>query len=70
MVCEAWKLTIHAPDPQQAVTVAPVGMAFVSQLPGSLSLKIDSQTQEAAKLGLYLMLLYQISDIDYASKYP
>jgi hypothetical protein len=45
-------------------------MAFIFQLPGSLSLKIDSQTQEAAKLGLYLMLLYQISDIDYASKYP
>jgi len=69
MVEDTWKLAIEAQDSQRALAGAPVGMSSVCQLPGSPSLKIDLQTLEAVRLELWLMLPYQISDIDYTSKY-
>jgi len=69
MVAEAWKLALEAQDRQRALAGAPVGPPSLCQLPGSPSLKIDPQTPEAVSLGFCLMLLYQISDIDYAPKY-
>jgi len=69
MVEEAWKLAIDAQDRQRALAGAPVGTPSVCQLPGGPSLKIDPQTREAASLGFWSMLLYQILDIDYAPKY-
>jgi len=69
MVEEAWKLVIDAQDHQQALAGAPGGTPSVCQFPSSPSLKIDLQTQEAVSIGFCLMLVYQISDIDYTPKY-
>jgi len=69
MVNEAWKLAIEAQDCQRALAGAPVGTPSVCQLPGGPSLKIDPQTREAVSLQFCSMLLYQMSDIDYAPKY-
>jgi len=66
---EAWKLAIEAQDRQQALAGASVGTPSECQLPSGPCLKIDPQTREAVSLGFCLMLLYQISDIDYAPKY-
>jgi len=66
---EASKLAIEAEDRQGALAGAPGDMPSVCRLPGGPSLKIDPQTREAVGLGLCLMLLYQISDIDYVPQY-
>ena len=65
-VGEASKLAIEAQDGQWALAGAPVAMPSVCQLPSGPSLKIDPQTREAVSLKFCLMLLYHISDIDYA----
>jgi len=69
MVEEPWKLAIEALDRQLAFAGTSVSMPSVCQLPSGLSFKIDAQTWEAVSLRFCLMLLYQISDIDYAPKY-
>jgi len=65
MVEEAWKLAIEDQDYQQALAGAPVDTPSVCQLPSGPSLKMDPQTWEAVCLRFWLMLLYQVSDIDY-----
>jgi len=69
MVEEAWRLAIEAQDCQRTLAGASVDTPSVYQLPSGLSLKIDLQTQEAVSHGFCLMLLYQISDINYTPKY-
>jgi len=66
MVEQACRLDIEAQDCPWALAGIPVGMPSVCQLPSGPSLKMDLQTQEAVSLGFCLMLLDQISDIDYA----
>jgi len=69
MVEEAWRLTIEDKDCQRALAGAPAGTLSVCQLPSGPSLIIDPQTREAVSVGLSLMLLYQIYDIDYMPNY-
>jgi hypothetical protein len=69
MVEEAWKFTIEAQDRLWALAGASVDTPSVCQLPGGPSLKLDPQPRETVSLKFGLMLLYQISDIDYAQKY-
>jgi len=69
MVEEAWKLAIEAQDHQRALAGAPPGTPSVCQFPSGPSLKIDPQTREAVSFGFYLMLFYQIYDIDYGPNY-
>jgi len=68
MVDESWNLAIAAQDHQLALAGAPVGTPSACQLPSSPSIKIDPQTLGAVCLGFWLMLLYQISNIDYTTK--
>jgi len=69
IVEEAWKLAIKAQHCQPAWPGASEGTPSVCQLPGGPSLKMDPQTRETVSLGVCLLLLYQISDIDYARQY-
>jgi len=69
MVDAASILAIEAWDHLRAFAGAPVCTPSVFQLPSGQSLKIDPQTQDAVSITFCLMLLYQISDIDYSPKY-
>jgi len=68
MVEETWKLTIEAQHHQWALAGAPGRTPSVCQLRCGPSLKIDPQPRDAVSLGFCLILLYQISDIDFAPK--
>lgn len=69
MVEESWKQASKAQDCQRTVASAPVGTQSVCQLLSGPPSNIDPQTHDTVSLAFYLMLLYQISHIDYASKY-
>jgi len=69
MVKKAWKLAIEGQNSQWALAGPGVGMPSVCQLPGGPSLTIDLQTPEGVSLGYCVMLLYQISDIEFTQKY-
>jgi len=66
---QPWKLTIGTQDRQWTFARTPIGTPSVRWFPGSPSVKIDPPTPEAVSFGFCLMLLYQISDIDYIPKY-
>jgi len=64
IIKEARLLAIDAHNHQWALACAPEGTPLVCRLPSGPSIKIDSQTREAASLEFCLTLLNQIYDID------
>ena len=69
MLKDALKLGIEAQHRQRVLAAVPVGTPAVCQLSGIPSVKIYPQTLGAVTLAYCIMLLYQISDTDYAPKY-
>jgi len=69
MIEDAWKPATDAQHHQWALAGASDSSISVCQLPGGPSLKIVPQMREAVSLGLWLILLYQIYEIDSTPKY-